>query len=274
MKALSLVMVGLLLFQNASPYPWKERVEASNQLRTRVAVPSGYERVSLEPASLGHWLRDIPVKQGRPKVLLFDGRPKVNQSVHEVVLDIDTGNRDLQQCADAVMRLRSEYLFSQNRLTDIRYHFTNGFMCDFDSWRKGCRVRVNGNQVRWEAGAAAPSDSHKTFRQYMSTIFSYCGTASLAKEMVPVKKEDLQAGDVFILPGSPGHAVIVMDVALHAQTGEKIFLLAQSYMPAQDMHVLKNLHDEKLSPWYSINFGSHLETPEWTFAARDLKRFR
>ena len=79
-------------------------------------------------------------------------------------------------------------------------------------------------------------------------------------------------GYVFIKGGYPGHAVIVMDVAEN-ETGEKVFLLAQSYMPAQDMHILKNPNNPALSPWYSIDETQDLRTPEWTFSWDQLRRF-
>ena len=86
--------------------------------------------------------------------------------------------------------------------------------------------------------------------------------------------EDMQIGDLFLKGATPGHAVIIMDMAKNKKTGEKIFLLAQSYMPAQDIHILKNPDSEQLSPWYSVNFGEVLETPEWTFEKGQLMRFQ
>jgi hypothetical protein len=83
----------------------------------------------------------------------------------------------------------------------------------------------------------------------------------------------MKGGDVFIKGGSPGHAVLVVDMACDPRTGRKIFLLAQSYMPAQDIHILKNPKDAKLSPWYDVEFGTILYTPEWVFAWSELKRF-
>jgi hypothetical protein len=86
----------------------------------------------------------------------------------------------------------------------------------------------------------------------------------------------LQPGDVFIKGGSPGHAVIVVDVAIYPQTGKKVFLLTQSYMPAQQIQILVNPANRGLSPWYELsdNDEGKLYTPEWVFEKKDLKRFK
>lgn len=107
----------------------------------------------------------------------------------------------------------------------------------------------------------------------MDLVFNYAGSLSLSQELKPVDVKDIRVGDVFIKGGSPGHAVTVVDVAVNSKTGEKIFLIAQSYMPAQNIHVLKNFGNPDNSPWYSVNFGAHLKTPEWTFERGQLMRF-
>jgi len=83
----------------------------------------------------------------------------------------------------------------------------------------------------------------------------------------------MEIGDVFIVGGSPGHAIIVVDAAAN-EMGDKIFLLAQSYMPAQQTHILLNPSDKEISPWYRLRDGEQLITPEWTFAWDDLRRFK
>lgn len=121
--------------------------------------------------------------------------------------------------------------------------------------------------------AGNPSNTYNDLWKYLELIFSYAGTLSLSKELKPAEIDDVQIGDIFIQGGSPGHAIIVVDMAVNSQTKEKIFLLAQSYMPAQEIQLLKNPNDEMISPWYSTDFGNDLHTPEWTFTKYDLKRF-
>jgi len=46
-------------------------------------------------------------------VKYYDGSTKINRNVYCSVIDQDIDPVDLQQCADAVMRLRGEYLLKQ-----------------------------------------------------------------------------------------------------------------------------------------------------------------
>ncbi|HEX4998096.1 MAG TPA: DUF4846 domain-containing protein [Terriglobia bacterium] len=237
-----------------------------------MSPPAGFEREATASGSFAAWLRNLPLKKGRPQVRLYDGRLKSNQDAHAAVIDIDTGDRDLQQCADAVMRLRAEYLYAKNAPSFIHFQFTSGETASFTKWAQGFRPVVNGKRVTWEK-SAAPSESYATFRAYLNIVFAYAGTASLGHELKPADVRDVRAGDVFVDGGYPGHAVIVIDTAKNSRTGKRVFLLAQSFMPAQDMHVLKNPASESSSPWYEADIGPTLRTPEWTFRPEHLRRF-
>lgn len=132
---------------------------------------------------------------------------------------------------------------------------------------------MKGNQVSWYKSEERDY-SYKTFRAYLDVVFAYAGTLSLAKELKAVGVTSMQIGDVFIQGGSPGHAVIVVDMAENPITGEKLYLLAQSYMPAQDIQVLINPKDRSKSPWYVLKGGGNILTPEWEFTSGNLKRFK
>ncbi|WP_298420733.1 DUF4846 domain-containing protein [uncultured Kordia sp.] len=225
-------------------------------IEARFNTPRNYTRIPLEATHFGSYLRKLPLKPFDSPVKYYDGREKYNSNVYVSVVDMEIGTRDLQQCADAVMRLRGEYLFAQKRLNDIHFNFlSDGKPRYFNTYAKG-------------------DHSYKKFRKYMNYIFAYANTASLRKELAKVTDiKDIQVGDVFIQQGRPfGHAVIVIDVAVNEQ-GEKIFMLAQSYMPAQETQILVNRKNTTLSPWYKAKSGT-LYTPEWTFESTDLRRFK
>ncbi|MBK7885617.1 MAG: hypothetical protein IPJ81_18865 [Chitinophagaceae bacterium] len=212
-----------------------------------IPLPGGYTRKKYEPQSFSAWLQHVSVKKDKT-VYLYDGRKKNNQLAQYAVLDISVGNKDLQQCADAVMRLRSEYLFDKKKYDSIEFFDNAGTAYKFSK----------------------PYERNN-FNNYLNRVFGMCGSASLAKQLNT--KSDfaaIEAGDVIIRGGFPGHAVIVMDVAVNGE-GKKLYLLAQSYMPAQDIHVLINPSNDDLSPWYEVNDDEKVVTPEYVFTKNELK---
>jgi len=225
----------------------------------------------MDAASFGFYLRNLPLKPRGSTVRYFNGTEKANQEVYDAVVDLPIGRKDLHQCADAIIRLRAEYLWRTGQLDKINFRFTNGFPAEYARWRKGGRIKLDGNRAYW-VETASESNTYATFWAYLEMVFSYAGTLSLSKELKPKSPAELQIGDVFIRGGSPGHAVIVVDVATN-KDGRKVFLLAQSYMPAQETQILRNPSDPRLSPWYSADFGEKLYTPEWTFRKDELKGF-
>jgi hypothetical protein len=235
-------------------------------------TPNNYNRILVEPHSFSKYLRNLPLKPQGFKVQYYNGKYKHNATVHAAVVDLPIGNKDLHQCADAIMRLRAEYLWNQKRYDQIKFNFTNGQEVAYAKWRQGYRIAVYGNKSSW-IKKGNPSDSYNDFWSYLETIFMYAGTASLEKELEPVDLSNMKIGDIFIQGGYPGHAVIVVDMAYQPGTGNKIFMLAQSYMPAQELHVLQNPGNSALSPWFSTSFKKELKTPEWVFLKSDLKRF-
>ena len=244
----------------------------SQTLRDIIKTPEGFTRIKVAHNSFAEWLRYLPAKDQNEKVKLYNGDLKGNQNAHVAIINIDIGKRDLQQCADAVMRLKAEYHYAKKEYSAIHFNFTSGHRVAFDDWSKGKKPKVAGNSVSFTNPGTKKDTSYPNFRKYMDMIFNYAGTASLTKELKQVAIKDMQIGDVFIQGGFPGHAVIIVDMAENGK-GEKLFLLAQSYMPAQDIHILKNYDNEDFSSWYPLEFGAVLSTPEWRFNKGDLKRF-
>lgn len=243
----------------AGPLPYlflSGAVAEGQSLAERIAPPAGAARPPLSRRSFGGWLRHLPLLPAGSPVRLFDGRLKARQDVHAAVADLDVPRRDLQQCADAIMRLRAEYLLASGRPEAIAFHPDIG---------KPRALTYHGA-------------SRADFMRYLIRVFAEAGSASLQAEL-PRASGPVQPGDVLIQGGHPGHAVLVLDVA-EAQVGatrRRYLLIGQSFMPAQQFHVVRNLGDAALSPWFdeaALDSSRGLATPEWLpFFRRDVRRF-
>lgn len=267
MTVLLILAFATALAAAPTQYSWMPGA-ASEPLETRFAPPSGFRRVAAEHGSFAEWLRRLPLKPGRPEVLLYNGQPKRNQTAHAAVVDMPISNKDLHQCADALMRLRAEYLFHQGSTGQIVFHSTSGDLVPFSRWQSGQRPQVQGNRIRWTQSRPVDA-SYQSLSRYLEFVYTYSGTISLLRDTKKVPFEELRIGDLFLQSGSPGHAVIIVDKA--EKSGTAAFLLAQSYMPAQELHVLRNPQGGE---WYfSDRIDREIVTPEWTFARNSLRRF-
>ena len=255
-------------------YPWLTQTDSAKQsLAGRFPVPAGCRRVVVAAGSWGEWLRYLPLRPAGTKVRLYNGTLKDRPEVVAAVVDIDVGTQDLQQCADAVIRLRAEYLFSHDP-NKVHFHLTTGYDFWFSDFVAGRTFKVKGEDIV-PAQRPAEAPTHAALRRYLIPTFGYAGTLSLSRELAHRPLELAQPGDVLVHGGSPGHAMLVVDVAEHPTTHQKYLLLAQSYMPAQNIHLLRNDYQPALGAWFAVpgpeqaNFG----TPEWTFSREELKHF-
>lgn len=238
-------------------------------LQERVQVPDGYARTSEAEDSLGAFLRSYPMEADGSPVRLYNGKKKGNQQAHAAVFSLPIEDVDLQQCADSVMRVYAEYFRKSGQEDRIAFHFVDGFICDYPTWKSGKRVSFSDEKPVWVSKGGS-DDSDESFIKYMHMVFSYASTLSMdAYETEPGSMQELQIGDVFLKGGSPGHVCMVVDLC--EKDGKKAFLLAQGFMPAQQFHLLKNpLHEE--DPWYYEDEVTYpFQTPEYTFEEGSLR---
>lgn len=239
-------------------------------LETRFHVPTGYHRNDVDDLSLTSYLRHYQLKDDSEEVLLYNGKKKKNQASHIAIMDLPLENKDLQQCADSIMRVYAQYFYETKQYERISFHFVSGFEANYLKWREGYSIRVNGNDVSWYK-SEEDHTSDESFIDYMHMVFMYASTISLDLESTSIQDEDIDVGDIFIHPGSPGHTVMVVDMCINDH-GQKAFLLAQGYMPAQQFEILRNpLHEN--DPWYyTEELVYPFKTPEYTFEQGSLKR--
>jgi hypothetical protein len=254
-------------------YPWLESMGSLDviPLESSFDTPNGYERVDLPGGSFGSFLRGLPTYRDKTEVLAYDGRTIRAPSAGVVALDV--GDRNLQQCADTAIRLHAEFLWSTGDKSNIAYHFTSGDRSAWSDWAAGERFNVSGSSVE-RVRTGKPSTSRSTFRDYLDHVFMYAGTRSLRFDSEPAAS--LEPGAFFVAPGSPGHAVIILDVAENDE-GERIALLGQGFMPAQELHILTARDGRTVDEvWWKLpDEGGELDTPSWQpFSREDARVFK
>lgn len=239
----------------------------------RVKLPEGFSRVLYAEGSFEQYIQNYKLKDFDAQIINYDGNPYIYQGGHVGILEVPVPSNGLQQCADALIRLRAEYLWERNRKDEIGFKFTSGHYCSWSKYAEGYRPKVSGSKVSFHKTASVNA-SEANFYKYLNLIYMYSGTQSLYDELPKVKHiEDVQVGDMLIYPGSPGHVVMIADLATNA-VGEKLFILAQGNTPAQSVHVLKNLNASDINPWYSLKMGAYLEIPTYYFNKTQFVRFK
>ena len=247
--------------------------ESGGTIAERILLPENFRRASYTKGSFSHYIQHYDLKPIEAKIVNFDGEDYIYQQGHVGILEVPVPKNGLQQCADALIRLRAEYLWQQNRKDEIGFNFTSGHYCSWKKYAEGYRPKVNVNKVSFSKIAAADT-SEENFYNYLNLIYMYAGTQSLYDELTRIKKvEHLEVGDMIVKPGFPGHIVMIVDKATHAN-GEILFILAQGNTPAQSVHVLKNLNDHKISPWYTLEANAYLEIPTYYFNNIEFVRFK
>jgi len=237
-----------------------------------ISLPQGFNYVTDGDSAYSNWLLDLELRKDKT-VYLYNGKLKSNQDAQYGVLNIKIGKKDLLQCADAAMKLKADHLFEKHLYDQIRFITTSGSEVSFDDWLRGIRWKAKGAKLVLYNVNKERTNIHEDYDLFMELVFSYCGTYSLSKQLKPVNdSKSIQPGDIFVYGGFPGHAVTVMAVAKNEQ-GERIFLLSQGYMPAQDLHILKNYANADQNPWYKVSELYPLFTPQWQFEKGTLKRW-
>jgi len=223
--------------------------------------------LSYAPDSWPSFLQHLPT-ENKP-IVDYKGNQIGNQEKHFAILIYDVGNSDLQQCADALIRMRSEYLFSQRKYAQIGFHFNSGIYYSLTDYLRGIRpVFRNGQQILAQTNAASGL-SHTSLRKWLDIVYAYANTVSLCKELK--KADGLQTGTVIIFPGNPGHCCIIIDEAI-TDKHDTVYKIAEGYMPAQSIYVLSNPFEPEWNPWYHLGKGE-INTASCSFRSYYLRKF-
>lgn len=237
LKVFGIVLLALLFIGLGLCYELSNPRNYSNL--GQIPEPAGYHRVEGDDKAYAEYLRSLPLKKRGHHIRLYTGGLARLQFLGQSVVDLPLLS-NAEQCADVCMRLRAEYLFSSGKCGLISF------------------TDVNGNMLRYDGG-----NSRKSLEKYLRHVYGVANTYSLKREMKPRELKDVQPGDVFVYAAGDhdidsnvkskyGHAIMVADVAVNSK-GEMMMLLVEGNTPARDIHVLRNLKNPFLSPWFKLN---------------------
>lgn len=195
------------------------------------AFPPPMGAVRVDADSFGTYVQSLEVHPASRPVTTHDGRT-VRHAARAIVLDLVDG--DLQQCADSAIRLRAEW--RHERGEPVMFHATSGDPIPWARWKSGERPYAEGRGLKWRKGTKGGWEA------YLRAVFMWAGTLSLEAYDTEVAKGEPVPGDLLVKPGSPGHAVVLLDVAKDPR-GRTFVLVGEGYMPAQDFHVELGPHD-------------------------------
>jgi hypothetical protein len=218
---------------------------------TRFALPDGYQRTDTLPATFAFFLQHLPLLPPKTPVKFYDGA--TNTSSHPAaVIDMETGDKNLQQNVQAVIRLWAEYLFEQKQFANIHFHINNGELIPYEQWAQGMKLVIN-RKTYWTKTPSNPRQ-YQTFRRYLNFIFTNSDFQTLSQDMERSTADNMAPGDILVSGNNTeNYVVMVLDVAVHPETGETLVLLVSGGNPAQSIQVLQYTGENKTTgAWFPV----------------------
>ncbi|MEJ2544528.1 MAG: DUF4846 domain-containing protein [Calditrichaceae bacterium] len=226
------------------------QVEKFDTILERFSPPDGYQRIPADSNRFAFWLRQMPLLPKHSPVKDFKNKifKKSDDSTVTAVVAYDIKGRNLDQCMDILLRLRTKYLIENQRQNEIQFPLPDGLMLSWAEWKMGVRPKFKGAHFFLEK-IADPDSSGRNFRRYLNTIFEYSSTQAFYHYYKDINPDSLHVGDFIVKKGSKGHAVMILDLASDEE-GNLLALIGQGDTPACQFYLLNYKND---NPWFPID---------------------
>lgn len=261
------------LIDRPKQYAWLSKQEKTTYapLALRIPDPAGFCRVKATAGGFADWLRHLPtappgtpVKTAKNQIVRAGDDARLAATV---VLQPRGGK--LLDAGNMLVRLRAEFFWAAGLKDRTAFRFTSGHLATWADWAAGVRPFVQGRNVEFRK-IDPPDEGRESFTCYLEAVFRHGTVYSLMQDTFPMTDGTIEPGDVFVRPGRPGHAVLVLDVAV-SEDGRVSVLLGQGGTPPQTFHVLR---DPALGDWFPVNRSDPIDLgPAGTFRLKDLRRW-
>jgi len=191
-----------------------------------IPAPEGYIIDQFPENSFSRFIQSLPLKDG-PVISDYTGKRVINP-IYRVMAVVDLPllfNSDLEQCADFSMRIWADFHLKTGRMDSL-------YLFNYD----GKKQYFN--------------KEHDTYRTFLKRAFSVSNSHSLKMGCRKIEPARLKPGDLIVQndDGGIGHVSMIMNSARRS-TGEVLYLVGFSFMPAQEFHI-ENAMKYGTSGWF------------------------
>lgn len=245
-------------------YPWLTNYSGRDTIVATFLAPRSYERASVLAGTFARWLRHLPLR--------FSQGQLASAPAYAGVIDIDLDGSGVGGgCIGAIVRLRAEYMLADGEPELIRFGAGSG------KWLYWLPPQSSSS---WAASSptsrpAEAAATYASFRGYLADVNRQMTVSSFTKSLVQVPDlRQVRIGDVYLRGSGDACAAIVVDSALRASDGHRLFLLAQATKGGRELVVLLNSGKSELGPWFEADSNEPIQTPMGSFTRDMLRRFR
>ncbi len=243
-------------------------------LTTLYPEPLGYRRVAVEAGSFAEYVRHLAVLPDTASVRYYDGRQVQQWPGSPRVIDMPFLFRtDVEQCADMALRLVSEYFWETGKADSLAFRLQNGQEISWREWSVGRRLRYDAESDRHVVSQDAADSSRTAFEEFLYYLFHWTGSVALKRDLRRIAASELQPGDLIVqnTSGAMGHVSVILDAAVN-DDGERLYLIANGWTPAQSMFIRQPQAGEGSDGWFTLaGYERHLQG--YRFGPFELRRF-
>ncbi len=216
-----------------------------------IPVPPGYKRNVYKKNSFGRFLQELKLKKNK-EIKTYNGK-LINPRHYNRLAVVDMPllfKRDLEQCADFCMRFFGEYKMEQDKGESL-------FLFNYSGKKKYMR------------------NSGKNYRKFLNYHMAHSNSHSLKKGCKKIKEEEIQIGDLIVQneTGGIGHVCMIVDECEDKETGDKLFLIGFSFMPAQEFHIEEATAFYGAKGWFSLKGFYKFLSKNFPYGKPKLRRF-
>lgn len=233
-------------------YPFATMKDSIFTFETEFERPAGYMPLdSSQCTDYQNWVANWPLWHRWKSVGSFKANLRVETDSISRCLHLPYHGPRQRDC-NIPVRIVAEWLYYQERQTDLKWTFELGDSLTYDGWLSG-ELRLDRlGQPLFVPAETRVGDDYEYYR-FMFSCMDFNNFRSLAKNCQPLDSNLLAPGDLVLgynSKGRDGMALIVVQVIVD-KSGNRLYVVGTGCPEACDFHIPK-LTENRDRPWLTL----------------------